>query len=177
MSDEPVIDTERQGQTFVTIVPPEIPGRRKPWVAQHPQNQLAYDKGIGDLICNMVAAGATVAEVSLMPDMPSYTTINHWRHKVPEFGAQVEEAIRQGTHFLMDECLEIADGDGDPTNKRIRIDTRMRLAAKRNAKQYGDKVEVNNRVSGAIAHVNMDMTPKEAAEQWQAQLEAQQNNG
>lgn len=52
-----------------------------------------------------------------------------------------------GTHVLADECIQIADEKGvDPAEKRIRIDTRLRLIGKWNRKDYGDKVQAE--VSG-----------------------------
>lgn len=49
-----------------------------------------------------------------------------------------------GTHTLADECIEIADDKTiDPQDKRVRIDTRLRLIGKWNRKDYGDKVDTD----------------------------------
>lgn len=52
-------------------------------------------------------------------------------------------AREKGTHLMADECIAIADDPMlEPHDKRIRIDTRLRLIGKWNSKRYGDKVEV-----------------------------------
>ena len=60
----------------------------------------------------------------------------------PQFLHDSTRAREKGTHQLADECIAIADDPMlDPNDKRIRIDTRLRLIGKWNAKKYGDKVE------------------------------------
>jgi hypothetical protein len=50
-------------------------------------------------------------------------------------------ARQHGTHFLAGDCLRISDDPGlEPQDKRVRIDTRLRLIGKWNAKEYGDKI-------------------------------------
>ena len=47
--------------------------------------------------------------------------------------------------MLADECISIADNPTlDPNDKRIRIDTRLRLIGKWNAKKYGDKIAMEH---------------------------------
>lgn len=48
-----------------------------------------------------------------------------------------------GCDALADQCIEIADGQGDPQDKRIRIDTRIRLIGKWSSR-YSDKLTVQN---------------------------------
>ena len=43
---------------------------------------------------------------------------------------------------LADSILDIADGEGDSDDKRVRIDSRKWLAGKLRPKVYGDKVAV-----------------------------------
>lgn len=47
-----------------------------------------------------------------------------------------------------DEIVDIADNDPDPHRARNRIDARKWLASKMNAKQYGERLDVN--VQGTI---------------------------
>lgn len=50
-----------------------------------------------------------------------------------------------GTHTLADQCLEIADDKTiDPQDKRIQIDTRLRLIGKWNRRDYGEKVQLSD---------------------------------
>ena len=48
-----------------------------------------------------------------------------------------------GCDALADQCIEIADGEGDPQDKRIKIDTRIRLIGKWSSR-YSDKLTVQN---------------------------------
>jgi hypothetical protein len=63
------------------------------------------------------------------------------------FAGQFRAARARGVHALAEECLDIADEPtNDPVqvaNKRVRIDTRLRLAGKWLPKDYGDKLDVN----------------------------------
>ena len=50
---------------------------------------------------------------------------------------------------MAEECIDISDDpELDPQDKRVRIDTRLRLIGKWNAKRYGDKIE--HEVSGEV---------------------------
>ena len=80
--------------------------------------------------------------------MPAYSTVRKWEKENAEFSALSARAKADGTHYLADESLTIADEDlpDDPevarvevTHRKLRIDTRMRLIGKWNAKEYGDK--------------------------------------
>lgn len=76
-------------------------------------------------------------------DMPCYMSVLRWQRRHPEFGDLVARAKVDGTHALADECIEIADDKkSDPADRRVRIDTRLRLIGKWNATIYGDKMAV-----------------------------------
>jgi len=80
--------------------------------------------------------------ICAMSHMPCLTTIWNWERKHPEFLKHSAQAREYGTHSLADECLSIADDPVlDPQDKKVRIDTRLRLIGKWNAKRYGDKIE------------------------------------
>lgn len=71
------------------------------------------------------------------------STLHEWM-ALPENAEHSTRARVALTHSLADECIEIADEIGaDPADKRIRIDTRIRLIGKWNRKDYGDKTEVS----------------------------------
>ena len=80
--------------------------------------------------------------ICAMEGMPTYKTIYNWEAAYPDFLHLSMRAREAGTNVLADQCIEIADDPVlDPNDKRIRIDTRMRLIGKWNAKRYGDKIE------------------------------------
>jgi hypothetical protein len=62
-----------------------------------------------------------------------------------------------GCDALADQCIEIADGAGDPQDKRIKIDARIRLIGKWSSR-YSDKVTVEN--STTVTHkYDLDSIP------------------
>lgn len=80
--------------------------------------------------------------------MPARRTIYLWLEQNKDFAAQFHAARARGVHALAEECLQIADRAAkDPTevaDKRLRIDTRLRLAGKWLPSIYGEKVDVNH---------------------------------
>lgn len=101
-----------------------------------------------DEIVNRLAHGEPLARICDDDHMPDFSTVWRWEADDEEFRKLTTHAREVGTHFLADDCITIADGPGDPADKRIRIDTRLRLIGKWNAKRYGDKVDVG--VDGTV---------------------------
>jgi hypothetical protein len=82
------------------------------------------------------------------PKMPSRASIYSWLEADAEFAGRFRAARARGVHALAEECLEIADGKAadavEVANKRVRIDTRLRLAGKWLPSIYGDKIDVKH---------------------------------
>jgi hypothetical protein len=100
-----------------------------------------YNEEVAAALCERMSKGEPLARICDDPKMPCYTTVWNWEQAHPEFLKLSTRARELGTHYLADDCLKIADGAGDPADKRIRIDTRLRLIGKWNRKGYGDKVQ------------------------------------
>lgn len=81
--------------------------------------------------------------------MPARSTVYSWIECDKDFAGQFRAARARGVHALAEQCLDIADelvAKDDSVavaNKRVRIDTRLRLAGKWLASEYGDKLDVN----------------------------------
>ena len=77
-----------------------------------------------------------------------------------------------GTHNLADECLEIADRPGlDPADRRVMIDTRLKLIGMWNRKDYGERRELE--VGGDITLGDLiEASYKRIEERGAAQLAA-----
>ena len=102
----------------------------------------SYSQDIADKICILLGEGKTLRSICAMEGMPCLTTIWNWEQRYPEFLKLSTRAREDGANVLAEECLEIADDPVlDPQDKRVRIDTRLRLIGKWNAKRYGDRVE------------------------------------
>lgn len=93
-------------------------------------------------ICEMMAEGKSLR--SACKDLGlAESSVRYWLNKDEDSFAHSARARELGCDALADECLEIADGPGDPADKRIKIDTRIRLIGKW-SQRYSDKLTVNN---------------------------------
>lgn len=120
-----------------------------------------YSEELADKVCERLSHGEPLRRICADPDMPSFTTVWKWEKESEAFAKLSARARDIGTHNLADECIEIADNpEIDPANKRIMVDTRIRLIGKWNAKNYGDKIEqtLQNPDGSALSIVIRDMT-------------------
>lgn len=98
--------------------------------------------------------GEPLTQVCADPRMPSRASVYSWMECDEEFAGRFRAARARGVHALAEECLVIADKPSkDPleaADKRVRIDTRLRLAGKWLPSIYGEKVDVTH--SGEIVN-------------------------
>lgn len=125
---------------------------------------------MAELICERVATHdlGLRALTEKYDDIPDRVTINIWRRKYPEFRSLYAQAKCEQIEFLTEEILDIAD---DATNdwmqiydkdneciayklngehiqrSKVRIDTRKWLASKLAPKIYGDRQQVETKVT------------------------------
>lgn len=100
-----------------------------------------FSEEIAERICEKLAMGVPMSVICADEDMPSYTTTWRWEQKYPEFRKASAHARMAGTHYMAGDCIRISDADDIETaDKRVMIDTRLRLIGKWNAREYGDKV-------------------------------------
>ena len=94
-----------------------------------------------------ISNGEAITTICKDPRMPSRASVYSWVESDAEFSGRFRAARARGCHALAEECLEIADAPSRDAvaaaDKRIRIDTRLRLIGKWSAKDYGDKIDVN----------------------------------
>lgn len=121
-----------------------------------------YTPELADAICEELAKGRPLAQICEDEGMPSYTTVWRWEQKHPEFRKASAHAREHGTHYMADDCIRIADDDEiEPADKRVRIDTRLRLIGKWNAKAYGDKVAHQHTGAGGGPIEYANLTPEQ----------------
>jgi len=99
----------------------------------------SYTPEIAEAIFERLAKGEPLARICDDDGMPSFTTVWRWERDDEDFCKLSARAREIGTHYIADDCIQIADGAGEPADKRVRIDTRLRLIGKWNAKHYGEK--------------------------------------
>lgn len=93
--------------------------------------------------------GEPLTKICADPRMPARSSVYEWIEVDESFAGRFRAARARGVHAMAEECLVIADepvAKDDSVavaNKRVRIDTRLRLAGKWLAKEYGEKLDVN----------------------------------
>lgn len=106
-----------------------------------------------------LAHGEPLARICADKDMPNFSTVWRWEQDDEEFRKLSAHAREIGTHYMADDCLRIADDAGiEPADKRVRIDTRLRLIGKWNAKSYGEKIEHDHK--GGVMLTMQDLDDK-----------------
>lgn len=73
----------------------------------------------------------------------SKSAVYRWFDDDEELAGRIARAREHGYHEIADECLEIADAGAEDAvevaDKKVRIETRLKLLAKWSPKHYGDK--------------------------------------
>lgn len=115
-----------------------------PLVTELPESKLgrpsSYDPIIADEIIERLSNGEPMTAICRDKKMPSFPAVMRWEEANPDFRERSTRAMLHGTHFMAGDCIAIADDpETDVQHRRLRIDTRMRLIGKWNAKIYGDR--------------------------------------
>lgn len=128
-----------------------------------------------DGICASLAEGKSLRKIAKELGRPE-STLRYWLSSDPEAFAHSARARELGCDALADECLEIADDtDSKPEDRRIRIDTRLRLIGKW-SQRYGDKLTVDSR--SQVKHsYDFSNVPDEDLAQLERIVEAARSSG
>lgn len=97
-----------------------------------------------ETICCEIAEGKSLRRICREMDLKE-SSVRYWLNKEAEAFAHSARARELGCDALADECIEIADDpEIKPDEKRIRIDTRIRLIGKW-SQRYSDKLNVSTK--------------------------------
>lgn len=138
----------------------------------------SFRQHIADEICSRLSAGEPLAQICRDDHMPSVRTVSHWKAASEAFNSAIACAREEGFDQIATDCLGIADdgrndtyedGDGNKrtdtdviARSKLRIETRLKLLAKWDAKRYGDKLQTE--VSGSLSvRSAKDLTDDELA--------------
>jgi hypothetical protein len=130
---------------------------------------VPYSRQVGEAICVAIATTPRGLDFlcAMRSDFPDSHTVTKWLHEHAEFRAAYAQAKLDQADLIFDECLEIADdasgdrktvtrNDGSEVEvidqefvarSKLRIDTRLRMAAKLSPKRYGDKLDLTAAVN------------------------------
>lgn len=113
-----------------------------------------FSEDLLDELLERTAKGEQLTKLCSDVRMPSRSSVYSWLESDAEFAGRFRAARARGVHALAEECLDIADEPAADAvvvaNKRVRIDTRLRLAGKWLSSEYGDKLDVNH--SGEVVN-------------------------
>lgn len=116
-----------------------------------------YTPELGDVICDHIAAGATLRELTSQPDMPAWATIWRWLQANETFRAQYARAREDGADYHADRALaEALETKGkenpDVAGARLRWDALRWHAGKCAPKRYSEKylAEVSGPEGGPV---------------------------
>ena len=98
-------------------------------------------------ICEMLAAGQSMAQICRRKDMPAESTVYKWLAEGGAFSERYARAREQQADLYADEIIEIADAcepeAAAVAKAKARIDARKWLAARLAPKKYGDRVNLS----------------------------------
>ena len=102
---------------------------------------------IMERICELLAAGQSMAQICRSKAMPAQSTVYRWIAESAEFSERYAHAREMQADMLADEISEIADScepeAAAVAKAKARIDARKWLAARLAPKKYGDRVDVS----------------------------------
>lgn len=112
-------------------------------------NRAFADDQVEELLDRIASGQESLAAICRDPRMPGLRTVYDWVECDPEFAARFRARKAIGVRAMVDDCKEIADEPVrdavEVANKRVRIDTRLRLAGKWLRDEFGEHVQVNTR--------------------------------
>jgi hypothetical protein len=128
---------------------------------------------IEEEILDRLAAGEPLCKICDDEHMPHEETVRVWARSDEGFFGAYVRARRLASHKLFDDCLSIADDTTEDwvhtkygpmfvkeaaQRSRIKIDTRMRMAARLNPADYAEKIDLTsgNKPLAHLSDVELD---------------------
>lgn len=101
-----------------------------------------------------LADGQSLRSICRDNAMPAISTIMKLLSEDAAFAEQYARARAAGDDAMAEDIQAIADdGELDPNDRRIRIDARKWLLAKRQPRKYGDKLDVEHGVTSELGSI------------------------
>jgi hypothetical protein len=138
--------------------------RRPPALRGRP---TLYSLDSATRICERIAHGESLIQISKGLGMPRYSTIMQWLRMNSDFADMYRQAREDQADALADEIIKISDdveGETDSAKvqaARLRVDARKWVASKLKPKAYGERVEAA--ISANVAHTGPRRSTQEIA--------------
>lgn len=117
------------------------------------------DATLDELLGRVAEGRRSLSAICDDSDMPGRRTVYDRIERDPVFAQRMNAHKVIGVRAMLEDCLLIADEPAttelEVKNKRVRIDTRVRLAGKMSPKEFGDKVQLTGGDGGPIEYRNM----------------------
>lgn len=109
-------------------------------------NPSGFTQAIADRLCDRIACGHSLKSVLREPGQPAESMVYRWLRGNPAFREQYARAREEMADADADSVGDIGHrvllGEIDPLAARVAIDAFKWSAGKRNAKKYGDKMQL-----------------------------------
>jgi hypothetical protein len=92
----------------------------------------AYDEAVAEAVCRRAAAGESLTAICAEDGMPGQAVVTAWLAAEPSFAQRYADA-------LFEAVQAIADGPGEVSRAKLRIDTLKWRLGKLSPRKYGDK--------------------------------------
>ena len=133
----------------------------------------SYDPVVAEKICELLSEGVPLREICRMEGMPPWRNIYFWMARDEDLSAHIARAREMGYDNIAEECLDIADNSTNDwmdrefrnahgkievervadtehiQRSKLRIETRLKLLAKRKPEKYGEKTIIAGDPNGA----------------------------
>ena len=107
-----------------------------------------YSEPTVNAFLSLVAEGHSVHKLCQRDDMPSKTSIFKWLSDYPEFAEKYYHAKRLSADSDADKIQEVSEdclaGNVDPQAARVALIGLTWSAARKNARKYGDRLDLGN---------------------------------
>lgn len=123
-------------------------GRGAKTTALTPGIAVDFAEGVIEQLLDRIAEGQPLSQICADSRMPGTSTVYRWLDEDEDFAGRFRARRAIGIHKMAEDCLFIADEPPEDAvqvaDKRVRIDTRLRLAGKWLPSLYGDKLDVTS---------------------------------
>ena len=104
-----------------------------------------FTDAIEEELVERLSKGEPLEVICRDPRLPSARTVREWREKDERFSAAIAGAREVGFDAIAAQTLEIVDNvDEDPSSRKVRAETRLKLLSKWDPKRYGERLDVTS---------------------------------